>query len=115
MRKDLDSNEEVINILCQTSPALITHASQEDKIDVHKQLTEVTDQWEALENNWSKRKSELEQVYELAVQFQTELEAVEVWLTNEENTFANMPPIGTKLDMVKRQLSEMRVSFYIEK
>ena len=109
MRKDLDSNEDIINILCEASPVLILNASQDDKIDVHKQLSEITEQWEVLEANWIKRKTELEQTHELAVQYQSELEAIEQWLADEESVFANISPPGTKVEVVKKQLREMRV------
>lgn len=110
MRKDLDSNEDVINVLCQASPVLVANASQDDKVDVHKQLTDITEQWDGIENAWSKRKSELEQTYEIAVQYQNELASIENWLTEEEKRFAEMPGVGSNAADVKKQLAEMRVT-----
>eukprot|EP00794_Sanderia_malayensis_P004728 gene4728-5351_t len=111
IRSDLDHNEDLINVLCQASPVLISNASQDDKIDVHKQLSEITEQWDSFENSWTKRKNDLEQVHEFAAQYHNELESVENWLTEEEKRFANMEAIGTRIEDVKRQLSEMRESY----
>ena len=113
LRKDLDSNEEVINVLCQVSPILVASASQDDKVDVHKQLTDITEQWDALENAWSKRKSELEQTLEIATQYETELASIENWLTEEEAKFDNMPGMATNAAGVKKQLAEMRVNDFV--
>lgn len=110
IRKELDTNEDIINILCQASPVLVGNASQDDKIDVHKQLADITEQWDAIENNWSKRRSDLEQTHELAVQYRSELEDIEKWLKDEESKLANMPAVGTKVGIVKKQLIQMRVS-----
>ena len=104
-------------MLCQASPVLVSNASQDDKVDVHKQLMEITEQWDTLESNWSKRKTELEQIYETAVQFKTEVEIIIEWLVVEEEKFENMPAVGAKVGVVKEQLAEMRVSssFFIIK
>ena len=109
VRKDLDSNEDLINVLCHASPVLVGNASQDDKVDVHKQLTDITEQWDAIESAWSKRKSELEQTYEIAVQYKSEVESIENWLTEEEVKFANMPAVGSNVGEVKKQLADMRV------
>ena len=88
-------------------------ASQDDKVDVHKQLTDITEQWDALENAWSKRKSELEQTLEIATQYETELASIENWLTEEEAKFDNMPGMATNAGGVKKQLAEMRVNVFV--
>lgn len=89
----------------------MANASQDDKVDVYKQLTDVTEQWDALENAWSKRKGELEQTLEIAIQYKAELDSIETWLTEEEAKFEKMPAVATKAGDVKKQLAEMRVSF----
>ena len=109
LRHDLDSNEEIINTLCQVSPILVGKASQQDKLDVHKQLSEVTDQWDALENCWSKRKTELEQLHDLSEQYHSELEAVEKWMAEEEQKVGDQTPVGTDVKEVKKQLQNARV------
>ena len=111
LRDELDSNEEVINTLCQVSPILVASASQADKLDVHKQLSEVTDQWDALENDWSKRKSELSNVYDVSVQYKDGLEALEHWLSAAEEDMARKAEVGTDVVVVKKQLNENR-EFY---
>ena len=110
MRKDLDSNEDLINVLCQASPILVGCASQNDKVYVHRQLTDITEQWDALENAWGKRKIELQQTLEVAIQYKTELDLIENWLTVEEAKFENMPKVATKAGDVKKQLAELRVN-----
>lgn len=80
-------------------------------MDVHKQLTDVTEQWDMLESAWSKRKTELEQTYEVAVQYKNELGSIEEWLDAEEKRFAEMPAIGSKVGDVKKHLAEMRVEY----
>ena len=89
-------------------------ASQDDKVDVHKQLTDITEQWDALENAWTKRKSELEQTLEIATQYESELASIENWLTEEEAKFENMPGIASNAGSVKKQLAEMRVNVSFE-
>ena len=111
LRDELDSNEEVINTLCQVSPVLVASASQTDKLDVHKQLSEVTEQWDALENTWSKRKSELANIHILSVQYREGLDTLQTWLTNAEEEMKSKSEIGTEVSVVKKQLDENR-EFY---
>lgn len=112
MRDELDSNEEVINTLCQVSPVLVAKASQPDKLDVHKQLSDVTDQWDALESTWSKRKSDLENVHDLAVQYSIDLKSIETWMENVERDIGTKSPVSTVVGVVKTQLNENRVRFF---
>ena len=111
LRDELDSNEETINTLCQVSPVLVAGASQADKLDVHKQLSEVTDQWDTLENTWSKRKSELANVHVLSVQYRDGLGALQKWLSNAESEMDSKSAVGTEVSVVKKQLDDNR-EFY---
>ena len=113
LRDELDSNEEVINTLCQVSPILVANASQPDKLNVHKQLSEVTDQWDNLESVWSKRKAELGNVHDLSVQYRDGLGALQQWLSNAEEDIEQKKEIGTEVNVVKEQLNENR-EFYKE-
>ena len=111
LRDELDSNEEVINTLCQVSPILVAKASQADKLDVHKKLSDVTDKWDSLESTWSKRKTELENAHDVSVQYHNDLKAIQEWLTNAERDLDTKSPVGTEVGVVKRQLNESR-EFY---
>ncbi len=86
-------------------------AGQTDKLDVHKQLSDVTDQWDALESKWSRRKTELENVHQQAVQYQHDLRSIEKWLTDAERNINSKSPVSSDVGIVKKQLSENRVSF----
>ena len=111
LRDELDSNEEVINTLCQVSPILVASASQGDKLDVHKQLSEVTEQWDTLENMWSKRKSELANIHGLSVQYKEGLDSLQQWLSNAEEEMKGKAEVGTEVSIVKKQLDDNR-EFY---
>ena len=111
LRDELDSNEEVINTLCQVSPILVAKASQADKLDVHKQLSEVTDLWDSLESTWSKRKTELENIRHLAEQYEESVQELDLWLTKSERELDAKSPIGAEVGVVKQQLTENRGSY----
>lgn len=105
---ELDGNESIISVLAEVTPCLVNHATQEDKIDVYKKLTNITEQWDAIEATWSKRKKELEQLKVITVEFVSEQTRVEKWLDEAEENLKTYTLIPTDLQGLKDQLRSLR-------
>ena len=109
MHNDLNSNEDVIAMLSEVTPVLVIQASQEDKIDVHKQLSDITEQWDSIEHAWAKRKEELENIKEIAVEFTNEKNHVEGWLTEAEEALKGHLDIPSDMAEIRDNLRKQRL------
>ena len=105
---DLDSNEDVIATLTEVTPILVAQASQENKVAVHKELSNITDQWDSIETAWKKRKDDLENVKLLAEEFIKERGHVEGWLKEAEKTLKTFEVPSDMADL-RVQLRKLRV------
>jgi len=108
IHKELDSNEDVITVLSEATPVLVAHASHENKIEVHKTLSEVTDQWDGVETAWNKRKDDLEHVKAMVIDFQKEKQSVDDWLTEQEEVSKTFAGVPADKDALRDQLRKLR-------
>ena len=109
IHKDLDGNGDIITVLSEVTPILVGHASHENKIEVHKLLSEVTDQWETVETTWTKRKDDLETIKTMIVEFQKEKFIIDEWLVEQEDvakSFSEVPADKSELGDQLRKLRE---------
>lgn len=109
LRAELASNEDVIGTLSEVTPKLVEHASQENKIEVYKNLSEVTEQWEALEKAWKQRRDELEHTKAMAVDFAEEKARLEEFLTASENEVNSFAAVPSDMNELRAQLRKLRV------
>ena len=105
----LNRNENIISVLAEVTPCLVNHATQEDKIDVYKKLTSITEQWDGIEAAWGKRTQELEQLKETTAEFLREVERVDTWLDEAELCLRDYTIIPSDLAGLKSQLRQLRV------
>ena len=108
IHKDLDGNSDVITVLSQVTPVLVGHASHENKIEVHKLLSDVTDQWETVETTWTKRKEELESIKTMVIEFLKEKSNIDDWLTEQEVVGKSFSEVPTDLSDLRDQLRKLR-------
>ena len=108
IHKDLDGNGDVITTLSQVTPVLVGHASHENKIEVHKLLSEVTDQWETVETMWTKRKDDLETIKTMIIEFQKEKFDIDEWLTKQETVVESFAEVPADKSDLRDQLRKLR-------
>lgn len=108
IHKDLDGNGDIITVLSQVTPVLVGHASHENKIEVHKLLSEVTDQWETVETTWTKRKDDLETVKTMIVEFQKEKFNIDEWLVEQETVAKSFSEVPADKSDLRDQLRKLR-------
>ena len=107
--KELDSHEEEINTICNASPVLVANCGQDDKIEVQKAVTEISDLWESTEGACKTRKNDLTEAMKLAEQYEKSLATVSEWLDDTEKKIKEAAAVGSDVKAVKKQLTAHRV------
>lgn len=109
LSKELDSHEDQINTICQTSPVLVANCGQSDKLVVQNAVTEISDLWDVIENTCKSRTNDLAEVFKLAELFESSHGAVCEWLDITEKKLEEVPSVGSDAKSVKQQLDAHRV------
>ena len=110
LHQDLDSNDDVITVLSEAAPILVSKASQEDKVGVHKQLSDVTDLWDSIENAWSKMKNDLQSLRELVIDFKKDRDNIAEWMAAAELALDNAPPTPSDPKSITEELRQQRAT-----
>uniref|UniRef100_A0A7M5V1J7 Uncharacterized protein n=1 Tax=Clytia hemisphaerica TaxID=252671 RepID=A0A7M5V1J7_9CNID len=108
IHQELDSNGDVITTLSEVTPVLVGHASHENKIGVHKMLSEVTDEWDNVETAWTKRKDDLEHIKAMISDFSKAKETVDDWLSEQEDVAKAFQEVPSDKDALRDQLRKLR-------
>ena len=108
LHTELDSNEDMINSLMEATPVLVANASPENKSDVHKYLSDITDQWDNLEAQWNKKKSDMEEVKSILDDYVKNKDFVNEWLSLAENKMENKKSLPNGISEVREHLRDQR-------
>ena len=71
--KELDSHKEEKIAIGNASSVLVANCGQDDKIEVQKAVTEISDLWESTEGACKARKNDLTEALKLAEQYEKSL------------------------------------------
>ncbi|XP_077960933.1 dystonin isoform X8 [Gasterosteus aculeatus] len=107
-KEEIDGLQEELDVVQNQGAELMTACGEPDKPVIKKSLDEVNSAWENLNKAWKERVERLEEAMQAAVQFQDGLQGMFDWVDILESKLDSMSPVGTDLETVKQQISELK-------
>ncbi|KAM8858982.1 dystonin isoform 4-T4 [Spinachia spinachia] len=107
-KEEIDGLQEELDVVQNQGAELMTACGEPDKPVIKKSLDEVNSAWENLNKTWKERAERLEEAMQAAVQFQDGLQGMFDWVDILEGKLDSMSPVGTDLETVKQQISELK-------
>ncbi|XP_037321359.2 dystonin isoform X18 [Pungitius pungitius] len=107
-KEEIDGLQEELDVVQNQGAELMTACGEPDKPVIKKSLDEVNSAWENLNKTWKERAERLEEAMQAAVQFQDGLQGMFDWVDILESKLDSMSPVGTDLETVKQQISELK-------
>ncbi|KAM6922361.1 dystonin isoform 1-T1 [Lycodopsis pacificus] len=107
-KEEIDGLQEELDVVQNQGAELMTACGEPDKPVIKKSLDEVNSAWENLNKAWKERVERLEEAMQAAVQFQDGLQGMFDWVDILEGKLDSMSPVGTDLETVKQQISELK-------
>nr|DBA26389.1 TPA: hypothetical protein GDO54_010659 [Pyxicephalus adspersus] len=108
IKEEIDGLQEELDLLFSLGAELISGCGEPDKPVVNKSIDELNSAWDALNKTWKERVDKLDDAMQAAVQYQDGLQALFDWVDIATGRMSAMSPIGTDLDTVKQQITELK-------
>ncbi|KAM4042424.1 dystonin isoform 17-T17 [Anomaloglossus baeobatrachus] len=108
IKEEIDGLQEELDVVTSLGSDLITACGEPDKPVVNKNIDELNSAWEMLNKTWKDRVHKLDDAMQAAVQYQDGLQALFDWVDIAMARIEAMPPIGTDLETVKQQITELK-------
>ncbi|XP_075058641.1 dystonin isoform X19 [Mixophyes fleayi] len=108
IKEEIDVLQEELDLVIALGSELISACGEPDKPVVNKNIDELNSAWDTLNKTWKERVKKLDEAMQAAVQYQDGLQALFDWVDIATGRIETMPPIGTDLETVKQQITELK-------
>lgn len=79
-----------------------------DKPEVRKHIEDLDTAWDTVTSLFAKREENLLHAMDRAMEFHDSLRTLKEFLSGAEQKFSSLGPLGTEIEVVKKQLTEMK-------
>merc|ERR1719188_370871 len=92
----------------QTGKQLIAAVGDADRPELRRNIDELDNAWDNITSMFNKREHDLIAAMEKAMEFHNTLQELLDFLAKAERKFDNLGPIGTDIEVVKRQIGQLK-------
>ncbi|XP_063775378.1 dystonin [Pseudophryne corroboree] len=108
IKEEIDILQEELDLVVALGSDLTSACGEPDKPVVNKNIDELNSAWDTLNKTWKERVKKLDEAMQAAVQYQDGLQALFDWVDFATGRIETMSPIGTDLETVKQQMTELK-------
>ena len=109
----MDDGLQRVNRVCDLAEKILPNTSSDGKRIIEQQVTELTNEWEKLNQAISECSTMLEGVQERWNDYEEYYGSLVKWLADTEHTFSIEPEPKAQLVEKKTQLDKYKVSYYL--
>eukprot|EP00057_Strongylocentrotus_purpuratus_P020675 XP_011675149.1 PREDICTED: microtubule-actin cross-linking factor 1 isoform X2 [Strongylocentrotus purpuratus] len=107
IKEDIDAVKQDVEMTKQLGQDLMTHCSDSNKPEVQKNVDELNNSWDNLNDAFKDRHQKLDDADEAAQAFQDGLDRMNDYMTKAEEQVDRMPAVGSDPQTVRRQLDNL--------
>ncbi|XP_052120461.1 dystonin isoform X27 [Frankliniella occidentalis] len=108
IRHDIDQTKPEVDLCRQTGQKLMKICGEPDKPEVKKNIEDLDSAWDNITALYARREENLIDAMEKAMEFHETLQNLLAFLDKAEDKFARMGALGSDIDAVKRQISQLK-------
>ncbi|XP_075219843.1 dystonin-like protein short stop isoform X29 [Lycorma delicatula] len=108
IKAEMDQTKPEVEQCRQTGQSLMKICGEPDKPEVKKHMEDLDTAWDNITALFAKREENLIHAMEKAMEFHETLQDLLDFLDQAEEKFANLGPLGSDIDAVKRQINQLK-------
>ena len=97
-----------MEICRKTGKDLISKVGDAEKPELKRHIDDLDNAWDNITAMYAKREQNLLDAMEKAMEFHETMQALLDFLAKSERKFDNLGPIGSDIDQVKKQISQLK-------
>ncbi|XP_037296445.1 microtubule-actin cross-linking factor 1 isoform X21 [Manduca sexta] len=107
IRHEIDHTKPEVEKVRKTGSTLMSLCGEPDKPEVKKHMEDLDSAWDNITALYARREENLIDAMEKAMEFHDTLQNLQEFLDTAEDKFSRMGPLGSDIDAVKRQISQL--------
>ncbi|XP_053618600.1 microtubule-actin cross-linking factor 1 isoform X38 [Plodia interpunctella] len=107
IRHEIDHTKPEVEKVRKTGSTLMSLCGEPDKPEVKKHIEDLDSAWDNITALYARREENLIDAMEKAMEFHDTLHNLQEFLDRAEDKFSHMGPLGSDIDAVKRQISQL--------
>ncbi|XP_053967047.1 dystonin isoform X25 [Anastrepha ludens] len=108
VRYKIDQTKPEVEQVRRNGSNLINMCGEPDKPEVKKHIDDLDNAWDSITALYAKREENLIDAMEKAMEFHETLQNLEKFLNKAERNFEGLGPVGSDIDVVKKQIVQLR-------